>query len=234
MADEWDAATVFRGGAIADLMASADDVRVEEHEPGDVIFAENDEGNRLYIVVEGKVKVGRHSEHGRQCVFAVVGQSEIFGEESALDHGPQTSCAVALTHMRLVSIGRAALLRWLVDNPDVADQLLRMLARRIRRGHSSITDTAYADVSTRVAKHLLSLAQRFGLHEDGHLRVTTDLTQEQFAQLVGTSRESVNKALCEFVDRGWIHTDGSHVVIYDPAPLTDHIYGVRQPATNTV
>lgn len=233
MADAWDAATVFPGVVIADLIASASDLRVEEHEPGDVIFSEDDEDNRLYIVVEGKVKVGRHSDDGRQCVFAVVGQSEIFGEESALDHGPQTSCAVALTHMRLVSIGRSALLCWLAKNPEAADQLLRMLARRIRKGHSSITDTAYTDVSARVAKHLLGLAQRFGVQEDGHMRVKTDLTQEQFAQLVGTSRESVNKALCDFVERGWIHTDGSHIVIYDSAPLADRMHGVRESAARS-
>jgi CRP-like cAMP-binding protein len=234
MADGWGSATVFPGVAVTDLVASVDDLRLEEYRPGDVIFAENDEDNRLYVVLEGKAKVGRHSDDGRQCVFVVVGPSEIFGEESALDHGPQTSCAVALTHMRLVSIGRLGLLSFLAKNPEVAEQLLRVLARRIRKGNSSITDTAYADVPARVAGHLLGLAQRFGVQEDGHMRVTTNLTQEQFAQLVGTSRESVNKALCDFVERGWIHTDGSHILIYDSAPLANRMYGVRAPAAQTV
>ena len=70
-----------------------------------------------------------------------------------------------------------------------------------------------------MAKQLLRLAQRFGVHEDGALRVTHDLTQNEIAQLIGASRETVNKTLADFVGRGWIRVDGKSVVITEPERL---------------
>ena len=71
----------------------------------------------------------------------------------------------------------------------------------------------------RVAKQLLQLAQRFGTQEGDALRVTHDLTQEEIAQLVGASRETVNKALADFSQRGWIRVEGKSVLILDPERL---------------
>jgi CRP/FNR family cyclic AMP-dependent transcriptional regulator len=103
---------------------------------------------------------------------------------------------------------RGALRRWIADRPEIAEQLLRVLARRLRRTNNNLADLIFTDVPGRVAKQLLALAQRFGTQEDGTLRVTHDLTQEEIAQLVGASRETVNKALAEFAHRGWIRVDG--------------------------
>jgi CRP/FNR family transcriptional regulator, cyclic AMP receptor protein len=173
--------------------------------------------------------VGCHSTDGRECMFTVLGPTEIFGEESALDLGPRTACATALTGMQAITLGREALLALLIANPDIADRFLRVLARRIRWTTSNITDAVYANVAARVAKQLLGLAQRFGVQENGATRVPMDLTQEQFAQLVGTSRESVNKALVDFNERGWIRTDRDSILIQDSAPLVSQTHGARRP-----
>ncbi|GAA1688598.1 Crp/Fnr family transcriptional regulator [Mycolicibacterium murale] len=219
---------VFRPGlALDDLVTAVDDVQQQMYQAGETVFTEGDTDDRLYVVVDGKVALGCHCEDGRQCVFAVVGRSEMFGEESALDHGPRTSCAVTLTQVEVICIPRQVLRSWLAADPGMTDQIFRVMARRIRRSHNRITDVAYADVPSRVAKNLLGLAQQFGVQRDGDIVVTTDLTQEQFAQLVGTTRESVNKALCEFSERGWIQTDGTTIVIHDSAPLSGRVHGVR-------
>ena len=90
-----------------------------------------------------------------------------------------------------------------------------MLARRLRRTNNSLADLIFADVPGRVAKQLLQLAQCFGTQEGDALRVEHDLTQEEIAQLVGASREAVNKALAEFARRGWIRLEAKSVLIYD-------------------
>ena len=87
----------------------------------------------------------------------------------------------------------------------------------------------YADVAARTAKHLLGLAQRFGVQEDGAMRVPMDLTQKQFAHLVGTSRESVNKALCDFAARGWIDISPDSILIRQSEPLATRMHGARRP-----
>ena len=108
---------------------------------------------------------------------------------------------------------------WIADRPEIAEQLLRVLARRLRRTNNNLADLIFTDVPGRVAKQLLQLAQRFGTQEGGALRVTHDLTQEEIAQLVGASRETVNKALADFAHRGWIRLEGKSVLISDSERL---------------
>jgi CRP-like cAMP-binding protein len=93
--------------------------------------------------------------------------------------------------------------------------MLRVLARRLRRTNHNLADLIFTDVAARVAKKLLELAQRFGTQEGDALRVTHDLTQEEIAQLVGASRETVNKVLADFAHRGWIRLKPKSVLICD-------------------
>ena len=98
------------------------------------------------------------------------------------------------------------------------EELLRVLARRLRRTNSDLTDLIFIDLSGRVAKRLLGLA--LGTREGGAMRVTHDLTQEELAQLVGATRETVNKALADLAHRGWIQLEGKSLLICDSERLT--------------
>ena len=115
----------------------------------------------------------------------------------------------------LFTVSRDALKAWIQDRPEIAEQLLRVLARRLRRTNNNLADLIFTDVPGRVAKQLLQLAQRFGTQEGAALRVTHDLTQEEIAQLVGASRETVNKALADFASRGWIKLEARAVLLLD-------------------
>ena len=126
---------------------------------------------------------------------------------------------MCVTDVTVQSMDRTALKRWIAERPDISDQLLRVLARRLRRTNNNLADLIFTDVPGRVAKALLQLAQRFGTQEGANIRVTHDLTQEEIAQLVGASRETVNKALATFAHRGWIRLEGKSVLIVD----TEHL-----------
>jgi hypothetical protein len=104
--------------------------------------------------------------------------------------------ATAVTDVRAIAVDRTQLLAWIDEHPVIAERLLRLLA-----------------------KQLLGLAQRFGIPENGAMRVRHDLTQEELAQLVGATRETVNKALSDFRDRGWLRVDGKSVLISDSERL---------------
>jgi CRP-like cAMP-binding protein len=183
------------------------------------VFAQGEPGDRLYIIISGKVKIGRSSPDGQENLLTIMGPSDMFGEMSLFDPGPRTASATTITEVRAVSMDRDALRAWIADRPEIAEQLLRVLARRLRRTNNNLADLIFTDVPGRVAKQLLALAQRFGTQEDGSMRVTHDLTQEEIAQLVGASRETVNKALAEFAQRGWIRLDGKTVWICDSERL---------------
>ncbi|MBI1759573.1 MAG: Crp/Fnr family transcriptional regulator [Actinobacteria bacterium] len=182
---------------------------------GHIIFHEGEPGDSLYIVLSGKIKLGRRSADGRENLVAVMGPSDQFGELSVFDPGPRTATAVAIVDSRLARMAKPALQRWITDRPEIAERLLRVLARRLRRTNNMLADLIFTDVPGRVAKQLLQLASKFGSMDGGHLRVTHDLTQEELAQLVGASRETVNKALADFASRGWLRLEGKGVVILD-------------------
>src|SRR5690606_30985582 len=154
---------------------------------GDVIFAEGERGDRLYIVGSGKVKIGRKSPDGRENLLMVAGPSDMFGELSIFDPGPRTSSATAVTEVRAYTMDRPALREWIAKRPEIAEQLRRVRGRGLRRTSSARAGVIFADVPGRVAKALLQLARPFGSQESGLLRVTRDLTQEEIAQLVGAS-----------------------------------------------
>jgi CRP-like cAMP-binding protein len=206
---------LFQGVSAAAAEAAAEAFQSVEYPRGNTIFHEGDAGDSLYIVLSGKVKIGRKASDGRENMLAVMGPSDQFGELSLFDPGPRTATATALTDVRLARMHKTALRPWISEHPEIAEQLLRVLARRLRRTNNIVADLIFTDVPGRVAKALLQLASRFGTAEGQYIRVTHDLTQEELAQLVGASRETVNKALADFVHRGWLRLEGKTVVILD-------------------
>ncbi|MDF2968219.1 MAG: crp 1 [Nocardioidaceae bacterium] len=198
--------------AAASLRSSLSENRLRR---GEILFREGDSGDRLYVVMAGKIKLGRSSPDGRENLMAVLGPGQMFGELSLFDPGPRSLTATAVTDVTMLSLGHAALLSWLTGHPDVARNLLGQLASRLRRTNDVVADLVFSDVPGRVAKALLDLASRFGRQADDGLHVHHDLTQEELAQLVGASRETVNKALADFANRGWLRLEPRSVVLVD-------------------
>jgi len=182
---------------------------------GDVLFHEGDTEDRLYVVVSGKIKLGRSGSAGRENLLAVLGPGQMFGELSVFDPGPRSSTATAVTACELRVLEHDELTQWLTGRPEVARGLLGQLASRLRRANENAADLVFSDVPGRVAKALLDLAKRFGEQRDEGIHVHHDLTQEELAQLVGASRETVNKALADFAARGWIRLEPRSVTLID-------------------
>ena len=195
--------------ALRSLVTDVDLVRAER------LFDEGDAGDRLYVVLEGKIKLTRAAPDGRENLLSVLGPGEMFGELSLFDPRPRTSSAVAVTDTRLAALAHDELQNWLTGRPDVSLHLLRALAQRLRRANDVMADLVFTDVPGRVAKALLDLADRFGEQTADGLQVHHDLTQEELAQLVGASRETVNKALADFAARGWLTLSAKSVLIID-------------------
>ena len=105
------------------------------------------------------------------------------------------------------------------EHPRVAIDMLQVMASRQRGNNERISDLVFMDVPARLAKTLLNLGSRFGEPVEQGLKVPHDLTQEELAQLVGSSRETVNKALMDFSNRGWIARDGRSIIIFQPGML---------------
>lgn len=182
---------------------------------GEMLFEEGDEGDRLYVVMNGKIKLGRTSQDGRENLLAILGPGQMFGELSFFDPGPRSATATAVTDVELRSLGHQSLSPVLTSHPDVAYAMLHQLAGRLRRTNEVVGDMVFSDVPGRVSKALLDLADRFGREAEDGIHVNHDLTQEELAQLVGASRETVNKALADFASRGWLRLEPRSVIILE-------------------
>ena len=175
---------------------------------GHVLFRQGDRGDRLYLIKSGSIKLGTISSDGRESLLDILGRGEMIGELTLFDPGPRTATATAVLTADLLELSHAEMGKWIAANPTAARQLLAALARRLRRTDAALGDLVFTDVPGRIAKTLIDLAERFGEVTSKGVLVNHGLTQEELAQLVGASRETVNKALSEFISRGWVTLEG--------------------------
>jgi CRP/FNR family cyclic AMP-dependent transcriptional regulator len=204
--------TALDDAAATTLRESMTQVKVTK---GHTLFKEGDAGDRLFVVVEGKLKLGTSSGDGRENLLSILGPGDMFGELSLFDPGPRTATATAVTDSRVLALANDQVIGWVTAHPQVSLQLLKRLARRLRRTNEVLADLVFADVPGRVAKAIMDLGERFGTKKADGLHVNHELTQEELAQLVGASRETVNKALADFAGRGWVRLEPRAVVVLD-------------------
>lgn len=193
-----------------------------QFQKGDYIFREGATDLRMYILEKGRVKLARESDDERVQLLSIHAHGEMLGEIPVFDPdgGPRTASAIAMHNGTQVAwLERETLFSWLNKHPRVAVDMLQVMATRMRRNNERISDLVFKDVPARLAKTLLDLATRFGEPVEAGVKVPHDLTQEELAQLVGSSRETVNKALMDFSDRGWITREGRAIVIFQPGML---------------
>lgn len=186
---------------------------------GQELFHEGEQGDSLYVITGGKVKLGRRSADGRENLLAILGEGEMLGELSLFDPGPRTATASAIADTELVGLSHHDMTAYLGTRPEIAMTMLSALAARLRRTNEALGDLVFTDVPGRVAKALLDLSRRFGQPSADGILVAHDLTQEELAQLVGASRETVNKALADFSSRGWIKLEARAVTLMDSERL---------------
>ncbi len=208
-------AELFRGLAPEDidaLLPSFSQVTVTAQQ---TLFRTGDYGDHLYVVVSGRVLLSRETPEHQHAVLAVLGPQDMCGELSLFDPGPRTSTATAATLSSAAELHRDGLLAWAAGRPEITERLLRVLARRLRRTNDTVSDLLFTDVAGRLAKTLLDLALRFGRPGPRGVVVEHGLTQVELAGVVGSARETVNKALGDFADRGWVELGQRFVVLRD-------------------
>jgi len=169
---------------------------------------------QMFIVLAGRFAVTRR-HRGERVVTAVLAPGDSVGELGVFDPGRDTSTVRALTAARVAVLGGQDLLAWATTRPHAAAAMLHVLARRLHRTDAAVFDFAVLDVQGRVADALLDFAARFGEPDGSTVQVAHGLTQVQLAQLVGASRERVNKALADFASRGWLCQERRSVVLTD-------------------
>jgi CRP/FNR family transcriptional regulator, cyclic AMP receptor protein len=179
---------------------------------GEQIFAKGDPGSSMMALLKGRVMISSPSRDGRQVVLTVMHEGDFFGEIALLDGKERTADATAMTDSELLVVPRRSLLALLERRPDAAIGLMHVLCERLRRTNEQVEDLAFLDLEARIAKVLVRLAE-----ENGGARkpVGVKISQRALGELVGGSRESVNKHLQDWKRSGIIAIEKGSIVIQD-------------------
>ncbi len=182
--------------------------------PNTILVQEGGDGDSLYVIESGQVKIYLSDEQGREIVINVLGPGEYFGEMALLERSPRSASVITTELSRISIISRADFETCLANNPGIAFELIRGLIQRLKIATENVKSLALMDVYGRVARLLLKLARQ----QDGRLVVCERLTQQEIADRVGSSREMISRILKELKAGGYIRVEGGQIEILEKLP----------------
>ena len=189
---------------------------------GEQIFAKGDPGNSMMAVLKGRVMISTPSTDGRQVVLTLFHDGDVFGEIALLDGKERTADATALADCELLVVPRRSLLSLLERRPELGLSLLVVLCERLRRTNEQVEDLAFLDLEARIAKVLVRLAEENGDGGPPRPPLGVKISQRALGELVGGSRESVNKHLQDWKRSGIIDLGKGAIVIRDIKALAEY------------
>jgi CRP/FNR family transcriptional regulator/CRP/FNR family cyclic AMP-dependent transcriptional regulator len=190
---------------------------------GELIVRQGDPGDTFFVITDGEVKVLVGAQTGDQAMVAIFGPGDCFGELSLIDGEPRSASVEAIDHVETIILWRRDFMDFVDANPQFMKRLLMTLANRIRHTSELAADLAFLDIAGRLAKTLLDLARDHGRQVDGATEIELPMTQTDLAAMVGATRESVNKLLSWFEERGGIERHGRQITVVDPELLRQRI-----------
>jgi len=179
----------------------------------DVIIFESQEGNSVYVILEGMVKISRTNEEYKEVILAILGEKEFFGEMSVLDGATRSADAVALTRVRVLRIDGKVFLDFIEKYPKFALSLLRELVSRLRKTDSQIKSISLDDAVGKVASVIVRLAHDVGRVRKGRVEIENFASQQEIANYAATSRETISRVLTMFEREGLIERDVNKIII---------------------
>ncbi|MEO7086425.1 MAG: Crp/Fnr family transcriptional regulator [Gemmatimonadaceae bacterium] len=198
----------------SELLRFGELTREKFYPRGSVILFENDPGDSLFVVREGRVKVVLIGEDGREVILGVLSVGDHFGELALIDDRPRSAHVIAMEDSNLLVLRRDDFRRRVESSPTVAWSLLMELSRRLRRADDKIGGLVLLDVPGRIARLLLDLSE-----EARNPTIEKALTHQTIAQMIGASRETVSRAMKEFQDAHWVTVERRRITLADRAAL---------------
>lgn len=178
-----------------------------------VIILAEEEGDTLFIIKEGEVKVSIVSEEGREVILSMMSAGAVFGELSLLDGKPRSANVVATEDTSLIMLRRTDFVQLIFKVPQIATALLAELASRLRKTDRQIEGLALLDVTSRISETLLQLASEKGVESEAGVVIKSRPTHQDLANMSGTTRETVSRVLKRLENQGYITCKGRTIVI---------------------
>ena len=210
---------LFREFEEAELSLVASAVTNRHYGKHQFIVRESEAGDTFYIVVSGSVSVCRIAPDGRETILKILKDGDYFGEMSMFDSSLRSASIKTLTDVEVGVVHRDDFLDVMDRNPKIGRLLVIELSERLRAANALIAATTSQDIRARLATLLLNLSDQFGESVANGTRITLRLTNQEMANMIGTTRETVNRTLNRFWDEQLVDMRTSHVVVVEPDRL---------------
>jgi CRP/FNR family transcriptional regulator, cyclic AMP receptor protein len=188
----------------SELLRVSERLHSKKFRKNNLVIFEEDEGQVLYIIRSGRVKISRINSAGEEVILAILGPSDFFGELAIIDEGPRSATVTSLEEVELLTIRRKDFFELIHAYPSISISLLRMMAYRIRKTDAQLVSVSTLDARGRVISTLVSLCRDLGKLEEGDVFLTRLPLQRDLASMAGTSRETMSRILARLEGEGWL------------------------------
>jgi CRP/FNR family transcriptional regulator, cyclic AMP receptor protein len=185
---------------------------------GATICSKGDAGTFLFIVISGTVKISVSSPDGRNAILNLINAGDLFGEVAVLDGQARTADAIANTNCEIFVLDRRDFLPFVRGQPELAMRLIELLCARLRWTSDQVEQVILQDLPGRLASALLGLTEKRKLEPQSQ---TIAITQQEISEMVGMTRESINKQLRAWASRSWVRLEHGAIVVLEPASLRE-------------
>ena len=180
-----------------------------------MVLIEEEVGSTMFVILNGRVKISRISDEGREVILSILVDGDFFGEMSILDGQTRSANAVTLEDTELLIIRRENFLLMLHSYPQVAINLLKELAHRLRRSDAQIKSLSLQNALGKVGSTLLRIADDSGIIKQGKVEISQLPPQQDLANMAGTSRETISRVIKSLGQLGYVKKEGSKLIILD-------------------
>lgn len=191
----------------------------EKYDRDDYVFFEGDRPEWLYIVKEGKVKLVKHSDTGKDVILQVYTPGEMFGETYLFDNKPYPVSAQAMEPTVILKLGRQDFMKFFGHHPFIATEMIMQLGRQLQEAHATIKSLAVDRVEQRIATILLKLADKLGIAEEEGILLNISLTRQDLADMAGTTVETTIRVMSRFNKSKIIKSFQGKILILKPEIL---------------
>lgn len=216
---------IFGGVDDENLTKVASITSEKSYSKKNIVFHEGDYGDALYIIKSGRIKIAKVALDGREKTLTILKGGDFFGEMAIFDDMPRSATAESMDNdVRLLSISKNDFERLIIENPSIAIRIMKDLTRRIRQVNEQVQDLAFKDVHGRVAStlyNLLKTEKEASKDPDRDKLSSLKMTHQELANMVGSSRETVTRALNKLQDEGIISISHQQISILEVDRLSD-------------
>ncbi len=188
---------------------------------GEIILRQGEPGSSLFVIVSGRVRIYTLSPEGCELSVGIYDAGDFFGEMALLNGEPRSANVEAIQNTKVLVLRRSAFRNHLLSNPHAALHIIETLSQRLRYATESAEELVFLNVRQRIASRLLELSERYGVNQENGVLIDLDLSQEAIASLVGTTRESANRALRSLREQGIVHVERVRIQVLCPEKLRE-------------